>query len=256
MSKASSINPTAFEGKNVIVTGAASGFGAAIARQFAAGGASVVVADINEAGAKAVAEELPRAAAFGVDLAQPEQIQAMVDFAVAQFGPINVLCNNAGVPHKIGFALDLDIDTFEHQFNVNVRSVFLATKYAYPHMPEGSVIVNTASISAIRPRPGRALYNASKGAVETLTQALSTELAPRIRVNAVNPVASHTGFVSAVDGTPDLTPQDEEQIVAGIPMGRQAAPDDIAAAVTFLASPAAEFLTGVCLNVDGGRSVA
>lgn len=255
MSKASTINPVAFEGKKVIVTGAASGFGTAIAQHFAAAGASVLVADINEAGAKAVADQLPDARAFGVDLAQPDQIQAMIDFAVAEFGQIDVLCNNAGVPHKIGFALDFDIDTFEHQFNVNVRSVFLATKYAYPHMPDGSVIVNTASISAIRPRPGRALYNASKGAVETLTQALATELAPRIRVNAVNPVASHTGFVSAADGTPDLTPEDEVQIVAGIPMGRQAVPDDIAAAVTFLASPAAEFLTGVCLNVDGGRSV-
>jgi 3-oxoacyl-[acyl-carrier protein] reductase len=255
VSKASSVNPTAFEGKKVIVTGAASGFGTAIAEQFTAGGATVLVADINEEGAKAVAARLPGALAFTVDLGEPEQIKAMIDFAAAEFGQIDVLCNNAGVPHKIGFALDLDIDTFERQFNVNVRSVFLATKYAYPHMPDGSVIVNTASISAIRPRPGRALYNASKGAVETLTQSLATELAPRIRVNAINPVASHTGFVTAVDGTPDLTAADEEKIVAGIPMGRQALPDDIAAAVTFLASPAAEFLTGVCLNVDGGRSV-
>jgi len=255
MSSASSVNPQAFVDKKVIVTGAASGFGRAIAEQFTAGGAQVLVADINAEGAKAVADTLPGARHFAVDLAEPEQIEAMIGFAAAEFGRIDVLCNNAGVPHKIGFALDLDVETFDRQFAINTRSVFLAIKYAYPHIPDGGAIVNTASISAIRPRPGRAIYNASKGAVETLTLALAAELAPRVRVNAVNPVASHTGFVTAVDGTPDLTSADEERIVAGIPMGRQAYPSDIAAAVTFLASPAAEFLTGVCLNVDGGRSI-
>lgn len=255
MNTRTAVHPESFVDKKVIVTGAASGFGTAIAEQFAAAGAQVLVADINGPGAEAVAARLPGARSFQVDLASPEQIRAMIDYAVAEFGRIDVLCNNAGAPHKIGFALDLDEEVFDQQFAVNTRSVFLAIKYAYPHMPEGGVVVNTASISALRPRPGRAIYNASKGAVETLTLALAAELAPRIRVNAVNPVASHTGFVTAVDGTPDLTAADEERIVAGIPMGRQAYPSDIAAAVTFLASPAAEFLTGVCLNVDGGRSI-
>lgn len=255
MSNPSSVNPAAFEGKTVIVTGAASGFGTAIAEQFAASGANVVVADINADGAKAVADRLPRAVSFTVDVAVPEQIKALIDFTVAEFGAIDVLANNAGVPHRICFALDVDVETWDHQFAVNARSVFLATKYAVPHMPDGGVIVNTASISAIRPRPGRAIYNASKGAVETLTRTLAVELAPRIRVNAVNPVASPTGFVAAATGVAEMTPQDEAQIVAGIPMGRQAKPSDVATAVLFLASPAAEFLTGVCLDVDGGRSI-
>jgi 3-oxoacyl-[acyl-carrier protein] reductase len=255
MSNQSSVNPAAFEGKNVIVTGAASGFGTAIAEQFAAGGATVVVADINADGAKLVAERLPRALPFTVDVAEPDQIQAMIDFTVAQLGSIDVLANNAGAPHRICHALDIDLETWDRQFAINARSVFAATKFAVPHMPDGGVIVNTASISAIRPRPGRLAYNASKGAVETLTRALATELAPRIRVNAVNPVASPTGFVKAATGAEVMTPEDEAAIVSGIPMGRQAVPADVAAAVTFLASPAAEFLTGVCLDVDGGRSI-
>lgn len=255
MTNPSSINPVAFQDKTVIVTGAASGFGTAIAEQFAAAGAQVVVADINTDGAQAVADRLPRAVPFAVDVAVPEQIEAMVAFAVARYGSIDVLVNNAGIPHRICHALDIDVETWDRQFAVNTRSVFLATKYAVPHMPDGGVIVNTCSISAIRPRPGRAAYNASKGAVETLTRALAAELAPRIRVNAVNPVAASTGFVLAATGAAEMTPQDEAQIVAGIPMGRQALPSDVATAVTFLASPAAEFLTGVCLDVDGGRSI-
>jgi 3-oxoacyl-[acyl-carrier protein] reductase len=255
MSKQSSVNPAAFDGKKVIVTGAASGFGTAIAEQFAAGGASVVVADVNGDGARKVADRLPRALPFTVDVAEPDQILAMVDFTVAELGGIDVLANNAGAPHPICDALDISIETWDRQFAVNARSVFAATKYAVPHMPDGGVVVNTASISAIRPRPGRCAYNASKGAVETLTRALAAELAPRIRVNAVNPVASPTGFVKLATGADEMTPEDEAAIVAGIPMGRQAAPADVATAVTFLASPAAEFLTGVCLDVDGGRGI-
>lgn len=246
----------AFNNKHVIVTGAASGFGRAIATDFALSGARVLVADIDEQGAKAVAATLPGAVACAVDVMDAAQIRSMIDTAVSEFGAIDVLCNNAGRPHPIGPALDLDEATFDWQMSINTRSIFLGMKYAAPHMPDGAVIINMCSISATRPRPGRALYNASKGAIWTLTRSVATELAPRIRVNAVAPVVSQTKFVVGDDGTPDFTPEQQEEMVKGIPMGRQAEPQDVANAVTFLASPAASFLTGVVLDVDGGRSIA
>ena len=255
MNQIPAVHPEAFVGKNAIVTGAASGFGTAIAEQIAAAGGRVVVADINGDGAKAVADRLPGAIAVTVDLGDPASIRNLIDTTVAELGQIDVLCNNAGVPHRIGHVFDFDIDTFEQQMNINVRSIFLAAKYAYPHMPDGSVIVNTTSVSAIRPRPGRALYNTSKGAAHTLTLCLASELAPRIRVNSVQPVASSTGFITAATGKSEMTPELEASVISGIPMGRQAEPADIGAAVAFLASPAARFLTGVCLPVDGGRSI-
>lgn len=244
-----------FEGTRVIVTGAASGFGEAIARGFAAEGARVLVADLNEGGAKEVAASLPEAIAFGIDVRDEEQTRAMAQATADAWGGIDVVCPNAGIPHLSKPLIELSTAEFDRMFEVNTRSVYFAAKYCVPHMGPGSAIVSTASIGGVRPRPGLTAYNASKGAVITLTRGLAAELAPKIRVNCVNPVSAPTGFDKHAVGTDALPEQLEKAVVAGIPMGRRATPLDVAKAVLFLASEDASFLTGVCLDVDGGRSI-
>lgn len=152
-------------------------------------------------------------------------------------------------------ATEMDTAEFDRMFAINTRSVFLAAKYCVPHMPVGSAIVATSSIGAKRPRPGLAAYYAAKGAVLTLTQALAVELAPNIRVNAVCPVSAPTGFDLNATGVAELPENANAQVIAGIPMGRRAAPEDVADAALFLSSNEARFITGVCLDVDGGRAI-
>ena len=244
-----------FSGKSVIVTGAASGFGKAIAEKFAAQGASVVVADLNVEGAQQVAESLPHALPFAIDVSDESMNKALVERAVDAYGKIDVYCANAGIPHLASQMVKMEVADFDRMFAVNVRSIFLAAKYATPHMPPGSSLISTSSIGAKRPRPGLTPYYASKGAVVTLTRGLATELAPNIRVNCVCPVSSPTGFDLNVSGTPDLPEHQQAAVLAGIPMGRRARPEDVANAYAYLASDEAEFLTGVCLDIDGGRSI-
>ena len=244
-----------FEGKCVIVTGGASGFGQAMSEKFAAAGASVVVADLNIEGADAVAGTLPRAIAVQVDVAEEDQNEHLASAAVEAYGKIDVVCANAGIPHRVGRALDMATAEFDRMFAINTRSVFLAAKHCAPHMPPGSSLVATSSIGAKRPRPGLAAYYAAKGAVLTLTQALAVELAPEIRVNAVCPVSAPTGFDQNAVGMAELPAEANKQVIAGIPMGRRATPEDVANATFFLASEEARFLTGVCLDVDGGRAI-
>ncbi len=244
-----------FEGKNVVITGGASGFGKAMSEKFAAEGARVVVADINLAGAQAVADGLPTALAVAVDVADEAQNQALVAAAVEAYGKIDVFCANAGVPHRGAPALKLSVEDWDRMFAINARSLFLATKYAVPHMPTGSSLISTSSIGAKRPRPGMSAYYAAKGAVITLTKALAVELAPNIRVNCVCPVSAPTGFDLQATGFAELSETVNEAVIAGIPMGRRAIPEDVADACVFLASDEASFLTGVALDVDGGRSI-
>lgn len=244
-----------FDGKCVIVTGAASGFGTAIAQTFAADGASVVVADIDLAGARDLASRLPEAIAVGIDVADESQNVSMAAAAVEAYGKIDVVCANAGVPHRAARLINMETVDFDRMFAVNVRSVFLAAKFCVPHMPEGSSLISTASIGGKRPRPGLTPYNASKGAVITLTRGLAAELAPKIRVNAVCPVSSPTGFDLNATGSAQFSEEVNAAVIAGIPMGRRATPQDVADAIYFLASDKAAFLTGVCLDVDGGRSI-
>ena len=246
---------TEFENKCVIVTGAASGFGTAIAEKFAAAGAGVVVADLNLAGAEAVADRLPNAIAFQIDVADEEGNAALAAAAVAKFGQINVFCANAGIPHLSTPMVEMETKDFDLMFAVNVRSVFLAAKYCVPHMPPGSSLISTSSIGGKRPRPGLTPYNASKGAVNTLTRGLASELAPDIRVNAVCPVSAPTGFDLNAVGVAELPEKANQALIKGIPMGRRAIPQDVADAFYYLASNQAAFLTGVCLDVDGGRSI-
>lgn len=244
-----------FSGKSVVVTGAASGFGKAIAEQFAQEGASVIVADLDFEGAQQVAQALPRALPFAIDVSDEAMNKALVEKAVDAFGKIDVYCANAGLPHLAKQMIQMEVADFDRMFAVNVRSIFLAAKHAVPHMPEGSSLISTSSIGAKRPRPGLTPYNASKGAVVTLTRGLATELAPKIRVNCVCPVSSPTGFDLHVSGAPELSEHQQAAVVAGIPMGRRARPKDVANAYAYLASDEAQFLTGVCLDVDGGRSI-
>ena len=244
-----------FNGKCVIVTGGASGFGKAMCERFAAAGASVVVADLNIEGAEQIAGTLPQAIAVRIDVADEDQNQNLANAAVAAYGKIDVVCANAGIPHRVVRAIEMDTAEFDRMFAINTRSVFLAAKYCAPHMPVGGAIVATSSIGAKRPRPGLAAYYAAKGAVLTLTQALAVELAPDIRVNAVCPVSAPTGFDQNAMGVAELPAEANAQVIAGIPMGRRATPEDVADATFFLASNQARFLTGVCLDVDGGRAI-
>jgi len=245
-----------FQDKRVIVTGAAAGFGAAISRAFAAEGAKVMVTDIDAVGAESLAAELDDAIAFQLDVTDEDQTAAMAQAAAEAWGGIDVLVCNAGLPHRAAPMIELSTDEFDRMWDVNVRSIFFAAKYCVPHMPPGSSIVSTASIGGRRPRPNLVPYNASKGAVITLTKGLAVELAPNIRVNCVNPVSSPTGFDKVAMGVDVLPDKVEASVVRGIPMRRRALPEDVASAILFLASDDAEFLTGVGLDVDGGRSIS
>lgn len=244
-----------FEGKSVIVTGAASGFGAAIARKFAAEGAGVICADIDKAGAEKLAATLGNAIAFEVDVASEEQNNAMIQAAVDKFGKIDVLCCNAGVPHRGSYMIKMAVEDFDRMWAINVRSIFLAVRAAIQHMPEGSSIISTASIGGKRPRPGLAPYNASKAAVINLTQGMAVEMAPKVRVNCVCPVSAATNFDLQAMGTQNLSEEMEKKVIDGIPMARRATPEDVADAYAFLASEEAKFITGVALDIDGGRSI-
>jgi 3-oxoacyl-[acyl-carrier protein] reductase len=251
-----------FEGKTAVVTGGGSGFGEAIAKGFAREGARVVVADVNEGSGRRVAGEIGKeggaARFFRADVSRSAEVKAMIDDALSAYGGLDVLVNNAGFSHRMMPLWELPEEEFERVFATNVRGVYLGCKHAVPVMKErgGGVIVNTASIGAIRPRPNVTAYNATKGAVITLTRGLAFEVAPfKIRVNAVNPVAAETGFMKTAIGVDKLPDELRKQLVSTIPLGRMTEPRDVAAAVLFLASPEAEFLTGVCLDVDGGRSI-
>jgi 3-oxoacyl-[acyl-carrier protein] reductase len=249
--------PVDFDGKRVIVTGAAGGFGRTTAEAFAEQGARVVVADIDRDGAQHVAAGIPGAVATGTDVTNPEAVQGMIETAVHHFGGVDVLVNNAGAPHRMRPLEELTVEDFDRQFALNVRAVFLGCKFVVPVMRAAGwgVIVNVASIGASRPRPGLTLYNSAKGAVLTMTRALAVEVAPVIRVCAVSPVSAATGFGQHATGELTLSPSAERAVIAGIPMGRRATPRDVADSVLFLASDKARFLTGVCLDIDGGRSI-
>ena len=246
-----------FQDKIVVVTGAAGGFGSATARAFADAGAHVVVSDIDTTGAEEVAADQPSAIAVTTDVTDATAVADLVSAAESAFGGLDVLVNNAGVPHRKGDLVDMDVEAVDAQFAINTRSVFLGCKYAVPAMRRRGtgVIVNVASIGAKRPRPGLTVYNATKAAVITLTRGLASEVAPDVRVNAVNPVAAQTGFVKRLTGVDDLPDELRESWVAGIPMARIAAPADVASSILYLASEQAGFLTGVCLDIDGGRSI-
>jgi 3-oxoacyl-[acyl-carrier protein] reductase len=245
--------------KVAIVTGAASGFGAEIARQYAAEGAMVAVADINEAGAKDVAGQIgERARAVRCDVTQRADIDALVAATRAAFGGrVDIVVNNAGWTHRNQPLLDVDEATFDKVYAINVKSIFHMVHAVVPLMrqQQGGVILNVGSTAGIRPRPGLTWYNSSKGAVNLMSKSLAVELGPdQIRVNAICPVMGVTGLLESFMGMPD-TPDNRKKFLATIPMGRLSQPIDIARAAVYLASDDASFITGVEFPVDGGRTV-
>lgn len=246
-----------FTGRTAIVTGGAGGFGSATARAFADAGANVVVADIDGARAKDLAGELPSAHAVTTDVTDETAVRSLIAETMDRFGALHVMVNNAGLPHRQGPLEEMDVADADYQFAINIRSVFLGCKHAIRALREagGGVIVNVASIAGKRPRPGMVVYNATKGAVVTLTRGLAAEVGPQIRVNAVNPLVSQTGFIRNALGIDSLDQAMRTSLTANVPMGRIADPQDVANGIVYLASDQASFLTGVCLDVDGGRSI-
>lgn len=246
-----------FKDKAAIVTGAGSGFGEGIAKRLAGEGAQVLIADINDAGGQRVAKEIGSAAVFQhADVTKSAEVKAMVETAVARFGRLDILINNAGFTHRNMPMLEVPEDIFDRVFATNVKSIYLGAIHAVPVLTRqgGGVIINIASTAGVRPRPGLTWYNGSKGAAILLTRSMAVELAPqKIRVCAVNPVAGETAMLKDFMGQD--TPEMRAKFIGTIPLGRLSLPKDIAAATAFLASDDAEFLTGVCLEVDGGRCI-
>lgn len=243
--------------KVAIVTGAASGFGEGIARRFAEEGAKVVVADLNLKGAERVAGDIGTAAvAVQTDVSQRAQVEAMVALAMDRFGRIDIMVNNAGYTHRNGDMLAIDEETFDLIGGVNMKAIYYSTLAVAPIMEKqgGGSIITTASTAGIRPRPGLTWYNASKGWAITATKSMAVELAPKnIRVNALCPVAGETGMLAQFMG--EDTPEMRAKFRASIPLGRLSTPLDIANAALWLASDEAAFITGVALEVDGGRCI-
>ena len=247
--------------KVAVITGAGSGFGEGMARLFAEEGARVVIADINETGGKRVAQVIQQQGGQAMfqkaDVSKDAEVKALVDAAVKQFGRVDIMVNNAGYTHRNQPMLNVSEAEFDKVFAVNVKSIYLAARHAVPVMRKqgGGVILNTVSTAAVRPRPGLTWYNSSKGAAQIMTKSMAAELAPdKIRVVAVNPVIGETGMLEHFMGVPD-TPENRKKFLATIPMGRMSTPKDVARAALFLVSDEAEFLTGVCMEVDGGRCI-
>ncbi|OZI49859.1 SDR family oxidoreductase [Bordetella genomosp. 4] len=246
------------QGKVAIITGAGSGFGEGIAKLFAKEGAQVVIADINKKAADRVAGEIGSVAlSLQADVSSRADIDAMVKHTLEAFGGLDIVVNNAAITHKNQPMLDVDEEMFDRMFAVNVKSIYHMSQAVIPHMRQQKrgVILNIGSTAGIRPRPGLSWYNASKGAVNVLSKSMAVELGPdNIRVNAICPVMGVTGMFELFMGLPD-TPENRAKFSSTIPLGRFCQPSDVAAAALYLASDAAEFITGVEFPVDGGRTI-
>ena len=238
--------------KVALVTGGASGFGAEIVRRFAAEGAKVVNFDLNGEGARKVAAETGAVAVEG-DVTNADDVRR----AVAAAGRLDIVVNNAGWTHRNKPLLEVTEAEFDRIYAINVKAIFLMTQIATPVMRDhgGGCVINIGSTAGLRPRPGLTWYNGSKGFVNLVSKSMAVELAPmKIRVNCVAPVIGETGLLEAFMGVPD-TPENRAKFAATIPLGRFSKPSDIAAACVYLASDEAEFITGVVLPVDGGRTI-
>lgn len=246
------------EGKTALVTGAAAGFGRVIAETFAREGAAIVLADIDEAGAKATAKTLARAVGTGGDVSSLDDAKRIVAVAADEFGGLDIVVNNAGIISPKHPSEEVEEATFDRLMAVNVKSLFCMSHAVIPllrRQGRGGAIVNVGSTGGLRPRGGLTWYNGTKGAVHAITKSLAAELAPdNIRVNAVAPVMAPTAMLESAMGGPD-TPQNRQRVIDGIPLGRLCGPPDVANACLWLAEDASSFITGIVVPVDGGRCI-
>ncbi|WP_083100352.1 SDR family oxidoreductase [Pseudophaeobacter leonis] len=244
-------------GKCAIVTGGASGFGLGIVDKFLAEGAQVMIADINETGAAQLADARGNAAiAQQVDVSEAASVNAMAEAAIKAFGQVDILINNAGITHLPTPLDEVSEEDFDRVFNVNMKSVYLTARALVPHMKARGTgaILNVASTAGVSPRPNLNWYNASKGWMITATKAMAVELAPKgIRVNAINPVAGETPLLKSFMG--EDTPEMRAKFISTIPIGRFSTPEDMGNAACYLCSDEASMVTGVAMEVDGGRCI-
>ncbi|WP_122072200.1 SDR family oxidoreductase [Pseudophaeobacter sp. EL27] len=244
-------------GKCAIVTGGASGFGLGIVDKFLTEGARVMIADINIDGASALAAERgDMAMAQQVDVSNAASVNAMAEAAIGAFGRVDILINNAGVTHLPTPLDEVSEEDFDRVFNVNMKSVYLTARALVPHMKANSsgAILNVASTAGVSPRANLNWYNASKGWMITATKTMAVELAPRgIRVNAINPVAGETPLLQSFMG--EDTPEIRAKFLSTIPIGRFSTPQDMGNAACYLCSDEASMVTGVAMEVDGGRCI-
>jgi 3-oxoacyl-[acyl-carrier protein] reductase len=243
--------------KVAIVTGAGSGFGAGIAKRFAQEGAKVVVNDINAEGGARVAREVG-GEYVQADVTKGADWARLVAAATAKFGKLDVVVNNAGWTHRRKPYLEVTEAEFDKVYAVNVKSIYLSALHAVPvfRRQGGGCFVNIASTAGLRPRPGLTVYNSSKGAVILMSRSMAAEFGPdKIRVNCVNPVFSPETALSADFAGGAVTEEAKKAFLATIPLGRFSTPLDVANACLYLASDEANFISGVCIEVDGARSV-
>lgn len=246
--------------KIAIVTGAGSGFGEGIAKRFAQEGCKVVVNDLVAQGGQRVAAEIRAAGGqahfIQADVSKDGDVKRLIEGGIAHFGGLHIVVNNAGTTHRNRPMLEVSEAEFDRIYAVNVKSLFLTARHAVPHFraQKNGCFITIASTAGVRPRPGLTWYNGSKGAAITTSRSMAAELGPdNIRVNVINPVAGETALLAQFMG--EDTPERRAQFIATVPLGRLSRPLDIANAALYLASDEAEFITGACLEVDGGRCV-
>jgi len=244
-------------GKTAVVTGGASGFGKGIVEKFIKEGAQVAIVDINATAAEELANAIgEKASAHSTNISKAAEVEQLVKDVLAKYGSIDIVVNNAGVTHLPMPMEEVSEEEFDRVFAVNAKSVFLTSKFIVPVMKaKGSgVILNVASTGGVSPRPNLSWYNATKGWMITATKTMAVELAPKgIRVNAINPVAGETPLLSSFMG--EDTPEVRARFISTIPLGRFSTPEDMGNAACYLCSDEASMVTGVCMEVDGGRCI-
>lgn len=247
--------------KIAIVTGSGSGFGEGIAKRFAEEGCKVIVNDMRSEGGERVVREIVakggRAKFVQADVSKTADWERLVKTTLDTFGGLNIVVNNAGYTHRNQPMLNVSEELFDRIYSVNVKSLYWSAKHVVPVFQQGGsgVFITIASTAGIRPRPGLTWYNGSKAAAILTSRSMAVELAPhKIRVNIINPVMGETGMLEDFMGMPD-TPENRKKFLGTIPLGRLSKPLDVANAALYFASDEAEFITGTCIEVDGGRCV-
>jgi 3-oxoacyl-[acyl-carrier protein] reductase len=250
------------ENKVALITGGASGFGEATAVLFAKEKAKVIVVDIDGVKGEEVTRKINQEGGDCIfakgDVSKAVDVEKIIDAAINKYNQLDILFNNAGIPMGFTEIEKLEEEVWDRVIDVNLKSMFLFSKYAVPFMKKqgGGVIINTASISGDRPRTGQIPYAVSKGGVITLTRALALEVAPyHIRVNSISPVAADTPMLPKLTAHIPNLAEAKKGLIATIPLRRLAEAKDIAYAALFLASEESSMITGINLQVDGGRGI-